>query len=99
MFITNDVKNVTNSHVWKNCPKDKPQLCLGCFGSAYPNHPRIRRFKTKENFFRYKIQHAVPEISIRDDKVIPNDCNMNVGLTTLLKGIYRDLMVNATKRS
>ena len=80
-----------NYRVWKNCPKDKSQLCLGCFGKAFPNHPRIRRTKTKEIFFLYKIQHAVPEISIRADKVIRNDCDLQRRPDYFFEGIYRDL--------
>ena len=78
--------------VWKNLPKGYPDLCLGCFDKTYPDHPKIKRRKTKETFFFHKFRQALPDIPIRWDKAVPNGCGILRRPDYFIEGVYRDLV-------
>jgi len=77
--------------VWKSLPTGFTSLCLGCFDRAYPDHPKIRRRKTKETFFYHKMREALPDVQIRWDKAVPNTCGIKRRPDYYIEGVYRDL--------
>ena len=77
--------------VWKSLPTGFPSLCLGCFDRAYPDHPKIRRRKTKETFFYHKMREALPDVQLRWDKSVPNTCGIKRRPDYYIEGVYRDL--------
>ena len=47
--------------------------CYGCYSFKYPNDPRVRNFKTKEQAIMSEIAKAYPEIIL--DKMISGGCS------------------------
>lgn len=78
-------------YVWKRLPLGAPKLCLGCFERAYPDHPHIKRRKTKETFFYHHLRAALPDVPIRWDQAVPNTCGIRRRPDYYIEGVYRDL--------